>query len=140
MRVRGLGREAAAEVALAGEDLIMGRDDPRLRAGGELELDARAAQLGAADALLDDAAGGQALEIDGHRHAGRLELHGVEAQADAVLLVARARRRKPGELDDRVALAGDARVELDDDLPELGLGGPQPRDRLDRVGTAGDPL
>ena len=57
-----------------------------------------------------------------------------------MLLVARAGPRQAVELDDRVALAGDAGVELDDDLLQLRLGGAQARDRLDRVGAARDPL
>ena len=138
-RVGGFGGEAAADVAVPAEDLVVGGDDPRL-ARRELELDARAAQLAADDPLLDDAAAREPLEVVGERDAGRVQAHRVDALADPAQLAARAGPRQPAQLDDRVAVAGHAGVELDDDLREPRPDGAQARDRGDDVRAARDVL
>ena len=76
-RVPGLGREAAAEVALparAAEQLVVRRHDLDLAVRRDVELHARAAHVGAGDALLDDAADlAEPLEVavDGQLRASR---------------------------------------------------------------------
>ena len=113
----------------------------RASPGRELELDARAAQLARDDPLLDDpAAALEALEVVVVGDVGRLQAHRVDAFGDPQQLARRARAAEPAQLDDRVALAGDAVVELDHDLPDPRPDGAQARDRGDHVGAAADVL
>ena len=115
-RVRRIGRERAAEVALAAraaEELIVGRQQLDAAVRARPQLHAGAEQLLADDPLLDDAA--VALELGDvrvERHVLRLELHRPDA-------LARSPPRRSGsgsvgdavEVDQRVAGARDALVE-----------------------------
>ena len=71
---------------------------------------------------------------------GRLQAHRVDAFGDLQQLRAGARAAEAAQLDDRVALAGDAVVELDHRLPDPRPDGAQARDRGDHVGAAADVL
>ena len=77
-RVRGVRRERAADVALAtgtAEQLVVGGQELDAPVGQDPELHARAAQLGARDPLLDDAAvAGEAVPVLVPREGRRLEL------------------------------------------------------------------
>ena len=143
-RVGGLGREAAAEVALAAgatEQLVVGRDDLDLSGRADLQLRARAADLGADDPLLDDpAVRGEAAEVAIETDALGLERHAGDPVGDGGALGADAGHREAAEVDDRVALARDALVELHDQLLDLRLAGPKAGDRVDRRRHAVDVL
>ena len=135
----GRGREAAAEVALPVEDLVVGRDDLDVAVRRHLELDARTAHVRPDEPLLDDAAArGEARQIRVDAHAAGVERHALEPLGDALPLTVAAGRGQPAEVDDGVALAGDAVVELDHHLDEPGPRGTQAHDRLDRRAAAGD--
>ena len=137
--VRRRGREAAAEVALPVEDLVVGRDDLDVAVRRDLELDARTAHVRPDEPLLDHAAArGEAGQIRVDAHAAGVERHALEPLGDALPLTVSAGRGQLAEVDDGVALAGDAVVELDHHLDELGLRGTQAHDRLDRRAGAGD--
>ena len=71
---------------------------------------------------------------------GGLQAHRVDAVGDPRQLGAGARARQAAQLDDRVALARDAGVELDHDLADPRPDGAQARDRSDDVGAAADVL
>ena len=82
-RVPGVGGEAAAEVGLPGpaaENLVVGGEQLDLAEEGHPDLDGRAAQLLAADPLLDDpCAFGQLVEEPRHVDALVLERHAEDA-------------------------------------------------------------
>ena len=118
--VAEVGREAAAEVALAArpaEQLVVRREQLDVAERRHAELHARAAELGAGDALLDDAAS-SARGSRGRRR-GSISLVLERHRADAL---ERARLRslgapgggQAGEVDERVPPPGDAVVELDE--------------------------
>ena len=129
--VRGLGREAAAEVALAGQDLVVRGDDPRV--GAQLELDARAAQLGAGDPLLDDPAVREPLEVE------------VQARRRPPAPSRRSARRAGRSVAPRRSISALPSPEtpassLRTTSCQLRLERPQTGDRGDRLGAARDAL
>src|SRR5215207_7038100 len=135
-RVRGRGGKATADAAVVLDDLIVRGDDART-AALQLELDTRAAQLPRDDPLLDDpAAPLESLEVVVQRDVDGLQAHRVDPFGDLQQLRAGARAAEAAQFDDRVALAGDAVVELDHRLPDPRPDGAQARDRGDHVGAA----
>src|SRR3954447_9399643 len=119
-RVFGLGGEAAPEVALtarAAKQLVVRRHDLDLAVGRDVQLHARAAHLGAGDALLDDAPDlAEPLEVAVDGEAPVLESHRGQPLADTQELVGRARGGQAAQVDDRVAAPRDPLVELHDEL------------------------
>jgi hypothetical protein len=139
-RIGRVGREAAAEVELAGrpaEQLVVRRQQLHVAERRDAQLHARAADLLADDALLDDPAallelGGVALQGD----VRCLEAHLLHARGERAGLTGRARGRQALEVDHRVALARDRLVQLDhrlaDARPRLAQAGQRLDHRLDR--------
>ena len=130
-------RERAAQVALparAAEQLVVRRQQLDRAAGQDPQLDAGAADLLAGDPLLDDPRALLELgEVDLERRRRRLQLHAPQPVQDGGPLV-----RGPGcgqtrQPHDRVALPGDALVELDDGAVHRGPLGPHPDHGVDHV-------
>src|SRR3712207_6298296 len=134
-----MGGEAAAEedlAAVAAEHLVVRRDRDQVAQGIHAELSGGRALDGALDELLDDAAHGSELlpeEVPGH--VPRLEGQVRQAPPDP----GRQPRppRRAAVVEDGVALAGEALVELHDRPREAGPPRPEVGEGLgDRLGTA----
>ena len=99
------------------------------------QLHARAAELGAADALLDDPAVLRELGEVGRRAATSGCSNAIASTRRGQLrpLVGRAGRGQVAQVDDRVAAPGHAVVELDDRLGDRRLRRPHPRERVDHA-------
>jgi hypothetical protein len=112
----------------------VGREQLDLTQGRHAELDARAGDLDAGDPLLDDAAAlGELCDVAVERHVRAFEPHGPDPLWQLCQLACRARCRQAAEVNQRVAAAGDAFVELDQRLLGPGAGRTQLRESVDHL-------
>ena len=133
-RVAGIGREPAAQVHLtvgAADDLVVGGEDPDAAAGEHVELHARAGEPVAIDELLDDAAGGEIVEVPlrqrrDRRHACAATVSGSPSA--------------PRNATIGVAVAGTAVVVLDDHATGVGSPGADVLDRGEYIVDVADVL
>src|SRR4051812_13935577 len=130
-----VGREAAAEVGLAAraaQELIVRGQELDVAQRRDAQLHARAPHLQAVHALLDDPAVlRQPAEIPVEPDVGLLERHRVQAARELLPLVGGSRRGQLAQVDDRVAAARDALVELDDRGRDRRAGRAHPAERVD---------
>ncbi len=114
-----VGREDGPQVALAAwptQHLVVGGEDFDLAQGRNAHLHAGALLDFALDHLLDDGPlRGDALQVGGVGQFRQLELHGPQVGGDGLRLGRIAGRGQVAQIDDGVAHAGDALVELGDD-------------------------
>jgi hypothetical protein len=129
-RVPLVGGEPRPHVALAArtaQDLVVGGQELHLAERGHPELDAGAAELPAGDPLLHDpSAFSELARVLVRGHVLELEPHVPDAVPERLDLPPGSGLGQAGEVHDRVALAGDALVELHHRLGHLGSPGPHP--------------